>query len=150
MFKSKTKNFFKKVAVGAGVVGVLVSTNVMAAKASGMVSTPFTKAKVDSNEYTTVAKVTKKVNYEYAYVTIDNIYKADGSDSKYKRIKGRINYYQGGKWHKSGAEKTITKGDETIFEISEAGRNAGTILRFRAMGNDPSLDCKVSGHFDTY
>lgn len=81
--KSEVKNLLKKAVVGVSVVGVLVSTNAMA---STKVSAAFSKVKVDSNEYTTIAKITKQIKYEYAYVTISDIYKADGSASNYQQI----------------------------------------------------------------
>lgn len=145
---NKVKNYLKRVAVGLSVVGLLASTDVMAA--SGLVSKAFSKVYVDSNTFTTIAKITKQQSYGFAYVTIDGIYKADGSSSNYQKIQGKVHYKSGDDWKICGSQTTIVKGTQAVFTIPKAGSAAGTTLRFRAMGNDPSLDCKISGHFDTY
>lgn len=147
-FMSQAKVILKKALVGACVVGVLISTDAMAQ--SKMVSVPFTKAKVDSNEFTTVAKVVKEQESQFAYVTVDQIYKADGSSSNYQRINEKVQYKKGDKWIMCDSIKNIRKGEQAKFEIPKLYRTAGNKLRFRGMGNDPSLDCKISGHFDTY
>lgn len=147
--RSKVKDLLKKAVVGVCVAGVLVSTNIMAATVSDGVSTSYTKVKVDSNEYTTIAKVTKEKKYEYAYVTISNIYKADGSTSNYQQIKGKVVFNDAGTW-KICEEKVVKKDTETKFILKNNAKYEGVTLRFRAMGNNPSLDCKVTGHFDSY
>ena len=144
--KTKVKDWLKRVIVGVSVAGVLVSTNAMA---SQKVTAAFSKVKVDSNEYTTIAKVTKKADYEFAYVTISEIYKADGSSSNYQQIKGKVVFNDNGTWKICG-EKPVKKGEEANFRLPINAQRVGVTLRFRAMGNDPSLDCKVTGHFDSY
>lgn len=144
--RSKVKDLLKKAVVGVCVAGVLVSTNAMA---STKVTAAFSKVKVDSNEYTTIAKVTKQIDYEYAYVTISDIYKADGSASNYQQIKGKVVFNDAGTW-KICEEKVVKKDTETKFILKNNAKYEGVTLRFRAMGNNPSLDCKVTGHFDSY
>lgn len=146
-YMRKAKKLLKKVLVGVSVVGVLISTDAMAAS---RVTATFSQAKVDSNSYSTIAKIVKKKKFEFAYVNIDEIYKADGSSSNYKRIKGKVEFKDGKDWSNCGTEKTIQKGIEQKFAIPKAGREAGTTLRFRAMGNDPSLDCRITGSFESY
>lgn len=145
---NKVKNYLKRVAVGLSVVGLLVSTDVMAA--SGAVSKAFSKVYIKGESYTTIAKITKKQNYEFAYVTIEDIYKADGSTSNYTMIQGKVHYKSGDDWKICGSETRIVKGTQAVFTIPKAGRGADTTLRFRAKGNNPLLNCKISGHFDTY
>ena len=144
--KSEVKNLLKKAVVGVSVVGVLVSTNAMA---STKVSAAFSKVKVDSNEYTTIAKITKQIKYEYAYVTISDIYKADGSASNYQQIQAKVVYNDNGTW-KICEEKAVKKGEKADFHLLINAQRAGVTLRFRAMGNNPSLDCKVTGYFESY
>ena len=112
----KQKKFMKNVLVTICVMSLLVSTNAIAA--SSRLSKTFTKKKVDSNEYRKVAEITKKQEYEYGYVTIDEIYKADGSSSRYKKIKAKVYCKPDKKWILCGSGKVIKKKKESRLWIS--------------------------------
>lgn len=103
----------------------------------------FTKAFVDSNSYTYITQGTMTVAKTYAEVQITNIYDAKGntSDYKYVKIKATAN----------GEEKKVKVGNTwTKVSIPSNCQFAGMSLPMLAMGNDPSLDCKITGYWMVY
>ena len=103
----------------------------------------FTKAFVDSNSYTYITSNTMTMYKEYADVKVTNIYKADGSASDYKYV-----------WVKAtpdGDPVKVKLGDSwTQISIPSANRFAGMNVSMHAKGNDPSLDCKITGSWLVY
>lgn len=102
----------------------------------------FTKQYVDSNEWTYVCYAQSPRKSTELSISISKIYKADGTTSNYKRIKVNPairNVLQG--------SRTLFVGSTTYYTIPSAYRAAGEKYIFFAMGNDPALDCQISGSF---
>lgn len=100
----------------------------------------FEKRSVDSNTFVSVTGYTKTQTSGTADVKITEIYKADGSASNYKKVYAKVN--------RDGAEKSIEKGTEDILDIPANAQGKGTVIFLYCKGNNPSLDCQVSGWFD--
>lgn len=106
--------------------------------------TIFTRQYVDSNQWTYVCDSSSTNKSKYLEVKIAAIYKADGSDSNYKKVK----MYCAAGSLVVGSE-TISIGDTKFYDVPSGYNAAGTINKLFAMGNDPSLDCQISGFFTT-
>lgn len=107
--------------------------------------TIFTRQYVDSNQWTYVCDSSSTDKSKYLQVKIAAIYKADGSDSNYKKVKiycAAGNYVVG--------SETIGINDSKFYDVPSDYNAAGTINKLFAMGNDPSLDCQISGFFTTH
>ena len=143
----------KRLKLGKKVIcGVLAfATSATMMVSAWNVSTAFSKKYVDSNQETYVTTATRQDQGEAARVIIDSIYQADGSQSSYKRIKGNIRYKNSsGQWKNLlSTYTTIKKGEEKVFIITNAAaKKSGATYHFYAKGNDPALDCRISGKFE--
>lgn len=135
-------NKLKKLMVGAVVIASITgSVNVDA------VATQFRYVYVDSNEFTKVASCSKGTDKSSIAVDLYDIYKADGSESDYKKIKARFRS-NGSNVLDNKNEVTIRKDKDSVYKLKSEYRRPGVCINFRAMGNDPALDCKISGQFD--
>lgn len=104
--------------------------------------TMFTKQYVDSNEWTYVCYAKDSYSCKEVSICIDNIYTASGTDSWYSSVKVRPCF--GNDLY----EITNLKKNKTIYyTIPTAYRAAGNYYRLFAMGNNPSLDCQITGVF---
>ena len=138
MIKFDGKKNLKKGIVYISVLGMLLSTRALAAEKS------FVKTKVDSNEWTYIVTATKADKGETCKVEISNIYKANGSNSNYEAVRGVIR----SNTKTASVSSNIRLGKKTTtIALLEAYQAKGTILSFYSMGNNPSLDCKISGTF---
>lgn len=103
----------------------------------------FTKAYVDSNTYSYITSNTMTQSKSYAEVKISAIYDASGSSSDYQYV-----------WVKAtsnGEAKKVKVGDNwTKISIPSANQFAGMNIAMYAMGNNPKLDCMISGAWLVY
>ena len=102
----------------------------------------FEKVLVDSNSFTTIAIARKYQTTPTAYFYLGNIYRANGTDSNYKKIKVRV--MDGDKIY------TVEKGHFYNLDIPKDYQAAGWDVAVYGMGNDPALDCRVSGRWDVH
>lgn len=99
----------------------------------------FTKAFVDSNQYTLVTGGYKETRSKTAEIYITEIYKADGSDSTYSRVYVRATG--------NGSKILVYKGEHTDITLPSDYWEANRYVALYMMGRDPSLDCRVSGYW---
>lgn len=117
---------------------LLCGTVALAAESS------FTKDFVSCFSYGLVTSAQKSTAGSKAAVLITNMYKADGSSSDYKKLKVQL-----GSNASQASEVTVTKG--TTYDITlKSAQEKGKWLHMFAKGNNPSLDCKVSGYFNAH
>lgn len=100
------------------------------------------KCFVDSNQWTFIASTYSSDKEDEAYIRITDIYKADGSDSNYKKIKYGVCYKSD--MFSSG---TIKKGTKYYFDIPSDCIGRGRKYVFLGMGNNPSKDCLITGFY---
>lgn len=104
------------------------------------------RSHVDSNTYTTIASPTKASDASTCSLRVTNLYKSDGTGSNYKKIKAK--FYVGSTICTTSTEYTSADlGKYLTPTLKEQYRKKGTTLTFKAMGNDPSLDCQMTGFF---
>lgn len=106
----------------------------------------FFKKFVDSNQWTTIINAKKDSTSGFCSVTIDDIYDADGNDCDYKKIKAVC--YNSKKVAVNKSSYTVTKGKMCIMGYKSGFSVIGKTMTLKAMGNNPSLDCKISGAFN--
>lgn len=102
----------------------------------------FEKVLVDSNSFNPIATARKYQTTSIAFFALGNIYKADGSDSNYQQIKVRV--------MNKGKTYTVEKGHSYNLDIPEGYQEAGWDVTVYGMGNNPELDCRVSGRWDVH
>ena len=128
----------EKLIVGAITCLVMVGTVV----GTNAAETQFTAKFVDSNQYTYVCTAQQYTYSDYAAVEITQIFKADGSLSNYKKV-----------YCKSmpvGTAVLVEKGTWSNIPIHSSVKGVGKSNDLYAMGNDPSLDCKISGYWNVH
>lgn len=104
--------------------------------------TTFTQRYVDSNTFTQVVSLRKSATSDRATLTLSNIYKADGSTSNYQYILAKAT--------NQGSTISVRKGTTRDLSIPEGYRAVGSLIVLYARGNNPSLDCRISGTFNAY
>ena len=102
----------------------------------------FTKVNVDSNSYSYIVRYTKTQRSETATVNITDIYKANGDPSNYRRVNAKAT--------STGTPENIEKGSDYELDIPSSYQGKGSMVTLYCMGNDPALDCKISGRFNAY
>ena len=100
------------------------------------------KAYVDSNTYSNIANAVKDTTTNNAVFNLTAIYKADGTASNYRKVYARAN--------SNGIEYSVSVGDYCSMTIPAGSRSAGRRVYLYCKGNDPSLDCKVSGYWNVH
>lgn len=105
----------------------------------------FNRAYVDSNTFSTICYS----NSYYSSVSrtglyVNEILKTDGSNSSYKKVKAKmiVNVY-------NSDVLTVNKGNVYYIDVPDQYRDYGGYM-LSAMGNNPSLDCLISGGFSIY
>ena len=116
------------------IVGTVVGTNAA--------ETQFAAKFVDSNQYTYVCTAQQYSYSDYAAVKITQIYKADGSSSNYKKVYCKSMLI--------GEERLVEKGTWSDIPIHSSVKGAGKNNELYSKGNDPSLDCKISGYWNVH
>lgn len=99
----------------------------------------FSKKFVDSNQFTYVAAATKATKSSTADVKITEMYKSDGSSSSYQYLYVRAS--------SDGSQKRVKKGQYYEVNLPSSLQERGAWVSLYAKGNNPSLDCKVSGYW---
>lgn len=131
----------KTIVVVAAIVCVLsVGIEVLAA------SKTFSKAFVDSNQWTSIVSARKDSTSGFCSVTVDDIYDADGNTCNYKKVK--VVCYNTTNVAVNNSSYTATKGKMCIMGYKSGFNVVGRTMTLKAMGNNPSLDCKISGAFN--
>ena len=93
---------------------------------------------VDSNSFTYIVSDEKKTSQAIGYIYIREIYKSDGSESDYNRIKVRAG--------SEGKGTTILKERSYNIPIPDSYK-IGDSVPLYAKGNNPALDCLISGEW---
>lgn len=106
----------------------------------------FSQKPVDSNTMTYIAGATKSSSTDYVNVIVSDIFKSDGSASDYQYVQVRV---------KSGysyvsSQCRVTRGTTGRSITLSKTYGSGTVLSLYAMGNDPSLDCEITGSFSVH
>ncbi|MCI8409603.1 MAG: hypothetical protein HFJ09_10105 [Lachnospiraceae bacterium] len=131
----------KAIVIVAAIASVLsVGREVLAA------SKTFSKKFVDSNQWTTVVSATKDSTSGFCSVTINDIYDANGKACNYKKVKAACYYSKNVAVNNSSY--TVTKGKMCIMGYKGGFSVIGRTMTLKAMGNNPSLDCRISGAFN--
>lgn len=133
------------VVISAATITFMSVTTFASVAYNGPIAT-ITKSYVDSNTYTTIASPTKYSNTTECDLKLSTLYKADGSSSNYKVIKAK--FYSGSIICTGKSEYTsATLGTHLYPVLKKEYQAKGTKISFKAMGNNPALDCQVSGFF---
>ena len=96
---------------------------------------------VYGDRYTVVASGTADNTGSYLSVTVNNIYKADGSNSNYSTVKADV-LNSSGSQISSNTNVALSLGTATNISLIQS-YNSGTSMRLRMKGNMSSLDCQV-------
>jgi hypothetical protein len=120
-----------------GIAMVLLSTAVAFAATTG-----FSKKYVDSNTYGDIVSGKKDKAGSVATAYISKIYKADGKDSSYSCVKVKVKNGSG--------EYTSYKKTSCDMALYPDYQVKGKSLTLRAKGNNPFLDCMISGDFNAH
>lgn len=102
----------------------------------------FSKKPVDSNSWSFVLGATKAKKGSTAALKITKIYDADGNNSSYTHVKAKAS--------KDGTSTKVKKGKWVDLTIPSKYRAKGSSVSLYCMGNDPSLDCKISGCWNVH
>lgn len=102
----------------------------------------FLKADVDSNSFSYITAAKKDTVTSYATVMISNIYDAEGEPSNYKKVYVRAMY--------NGEEISVTKGTSKDIPIASSFQSVGNYINMYAKGNDPRLDCQITGTWNAH
>lgn len=137
MEKKKINKMKDALAILAAVVAVIGTHIVCEAS-----DTSFSNAYVDSNTYSYVTSATALQYSSTADVLVTNILKADGSASNYKQVYCKATG--------SGTPVLVTKGSYYTLTVPISNRGEGKSIGLYAMGNNPSLDCRISGIWKTH
>lgn len=130
----KVKKALVSFLIGASLIGGSVVTYANCLYVS-------TKTYVDSNTWTSVGGATKSTNGSYCTVKILEIYKADGSSSDYKYVKVKPTT--------NGTSTTCEKYKNKDITLPTAYQTAGVYVTYYCMGNNPRLDCMITGNFNS-
>lgn len=101
-----------------------------------------TKAYVDSNSYSYVTHAVKDTATDYATFSFTGIYKADGTTSDYRKVYAKAN--------SSGTEYSLSVGNSYNMTIPAGWRSAGSVVNLYCKGNNPKLDCRISGRWNVH
>lgn len=107
--------------------------------------TNFTKEYVDSNEWTYICDTSNTSGCTDVSLRVDSIYKADGSSSNYSKVKIYCSV--------SGvtfASDTISKEQTYFYDVPKGSQGAGATYDLYVMGNNPSLDCQITGFYTAH
>lgn len=109
-------------------------------------SVPFSSKKVDSNEWTYVVSITRDTTKNSVGVNLSSILKADGSSSNYKNVRAKYKVGSNNALDNLSESKLVL-GQTVSVKLKPAYQKEGVKVEFYAMGNDPKLDCKITGRF---
>lgn len=131
----KMKHILQKAGAGIAILSLL---------AMNANAVDINKKFVDSNQWTKLLATTKN-GQSAPTVKVTKIYKADGKDSNYKRVRFRIQY--GTKVISEASSTTAILDSPTDIPIRKEYNSKGQAIALYAMGNDPKLDCYITGVF---
>lgn len=117
-----------------------VGTEVLAA------STTFSHAKVDSNKWKSITKAKKSSTSGFCSVTVDEIYDEDGDECDYSKVK--VTCYYGNNVAVTKSSYTATEGKMCIMQYKNGYNIKGRETKLKAKGNNPKLDCEITGAFN--
>lgn len=100
------------------------------------------KAYVDSNTYSYIANAVKDTTTNNAIFNLTAIYKSDGTTSNYRKVYAKAN--------SDGVEYSVSVGDYLSMTIPAGSRTAGSRVFLYCKGNNPSLDCRISGYWNVH
>jgi hypothetical protein len=123
-------------------VAVIASALILSTISAFANELSITNKNVDSNTWTYVGYATKSTTSSYATVKITKLLTANGSASLYTLLKVKAT--------STGTSYTVTLGVNTDIPIPSGSRAAGTAVGYYCMGNNPALDCKASGYFNSH
>jgi len=122
---------------------IVVCTLVLTMFAStGVFAKSYTNKYVYGNAYSVVADGSFDNSSNYMTVTLTHIYKADGTESDYSKVKSDVLDGSGNQISTStGVLLYLDEG--TIISLKQQ-YSSGTRMKLRMKGNDSSLDCIVN------
>ncbi len=140
------KMSIKRKIVISFVVAMLVICNVPNIFAA---SVNFNKAYVEGNKYTYITRVDKETRYKNVEISVDTMYKTNNKKAAYKKSKAQLRGWDGTEYVRCTIAddygKTITKGKDAKFQLLKAYQKKGKTVKYYAKGNNPDIDCKISG-----
>ena len=141
------RNFIKNVGiiVFAIVICMLPQINTWATVVHNGPIATFAKEYVDSNQWTYICNTSDDVSSKEVCIRVTKIYTASGEDSLYQKVKVSPSF-----GNTMQASTTIKLDDKVYYTIPVAYRAAGNQYLLFAMGNNPALDCQISGFFTAY
>ncbi len=139
---------FKKIFIAVLTLLLVVAGNIDVLKAAEIwdhnADRFFNDVYVDSNTYNKVCFSNLYFRYnDFSEIYINKIDKADGSSSNYTRVKLHMVCVTENKWQTAKIFTTYK------FNIPYEYREYGQVY-YAAMGNNPSLDCRIWGYVSTF
>lgn len=141
----------KKIMKNVGIIALAIATcmlpqiNALATVIHNGPIAIFNKQYVDSNEWTYVCYTSDTVSSKEVSIKIDTIYTASGAESLYQKVKVSPSF-----GNTLQASTTLELNKKLYYTIPLAYRNAGNQYLLFAMGNNPALDCQISGFFTAH
>lgn len=136
----------KKKMVTSLVAVALVVCNILPVFAA---SVGFSKAYVEGNNYTYINRVNKETKYKYVKLSVDTMYMTDNKKASYKKSKAQLRGWNGKEYVRctiaNDYGKTVNKGNAAKFQLLKDYQKAGKTVKYYAKGNNPDIDCKISG-----
>ena len=103
----------------------------------------FNKKFVDSNSWTLIGSAVKDSDGSYGEVRISKMYDSNQEEAaNYKKLKVKA--------APNGNQTLVYKGDWCEVPIPLAYQLKGTSIQLFGMGNDPSLDCYITGYWNVH
>ena len=130
--------------------GLLTSTLILANVTSVFAAySDFSKAYVNGNQYTYITRKDKETSNKYVKVLVDTMYKTDNKKAPYKKSKVQLRGWNGTSYVRCTISddygKTVKKGTEEKFQLLKDYQKIGKTVKYYAKGNNPDVDCKITG-----
>lgn len=109
----------------------------------------FKKAYVNGNSYSYVTRVDKETSNKYVKIIVDTMYTTNNKKATYKKSKAQLRGWNGQNYVRCTIAddygKTVVKGEEAKFQLLKDYQKIGKTVKYYAKGNNPDIDCKISG-----
>ena len=119
---------------------LLPQVNALASVSTRDGITSFYKQPVDSNTFTCVCAAMSSKKSTKLEIQLSAIYKGNGSASNYKKV--NVNPKMGTTFW---GTKTASLTTPAVYSIPDKYQSAANIYYLYAKGNNPELDCQISG-----
>lgn len=109
----------------------------------------FDKAYVEGESYSYVTRKDKTSSNAYVEITVNKMFTTNNAEASYKKSKAQLRGWNGKEYvccvDSADYGKTVTKGTAARFHLLKDYRKSGKTVKYYAKGNNPSVDCKISG-----